>query len=560
MTFIQDGPTLGNQYRDDRVLRSYLARVLEPAVAARVAPELDAVGEVSGGELYLLQLADRQNEPRHLPFDPWGRRIDRIEHTALWQRAARIAVEHGLVATAYERASGAASRIHQFALVYLFDPSSDVYTCPLAMTDGAARTLLAHKATALAERALPRLLSRDPALAWTSGQWMTERTGGSDVGLSETRAEPTGGSAYGVPDAHRLFGNKWFTSAAAADMALTLGRPPGAPAGGKGLALFYLETRDALGAPNGVVIHRLKDKLGTRKLPTAELDLEGALAAPVAGLANGVRAITPLLNTTRTWNAVCSVAAMRRALALARDYARRRSQFGAPVLEQPLHADTLAGMQAEYEGAFHLAFRVVELLGLEEAAGLDDRRAALLRIVTPIAKLLTAKQAVAIASEALECFAGAGYCEDTGIPRLLRDAQVLSIWEGTTNVLALDLLRALRKTGLGPFKAELEELTATLRDDALGRAGKLALASAERVERWLAEQLEPAAVEAGARRAAFGLGRALELALLARHAQWALDVEKDPRPARAAARFALGGLGELFAPMLEPSAALAADR
>src|SRR5206468_2290836 len=145
-----------------------------------------AMGELAGGLLYQMQQNDRRSEPNLVQWDAWGRRIDHIELSVLWNRAAEIAAEFGLVATAYERAHGEYSRVHQFALVYLFDPSSDVYTCPLAMSDGAAKTLLAHGNRALIDRAIPRLTSRDPKTMWTSGQWMTERTGGSDVGISET--------------------------------------------------------------------------------------------------------------------------------------------------------------------------------------------------------------------------------------------------------------------------------------------------------------------------------------------------------------------------------------
>src|SRR5690606_20886840 len=160
-----------------------------------------------------------------------------------------------------------------------------------------------------------------------------------------------------------------------------------------------------------------------------------------------------------------SVAGMRRGLALARDYARRRVQFGAPLSEKPLHLDTLAGIQAEMEGAFHLAFRVVELLGRAERKEASEREFALLRLLTPVTKLTTAKQCVAAASEIVECFGGAGYIEDTGFPRILRDAQVLSIWEGTTNVLSLDLMRAAGKSmDLSPLSAELEALSGSIRD------------------------------------------------------------------------------------------------
>ena len=189
-------------------------------------------------------------------------------------------------------------------------------------------------------------------------------------------------------------------------MALTLARPEGNPPGGKGLALFYLEIRDEAGEPNGLVIHRLKDKLGTRMLPTAELDLVGARAVPVMGLTNGVKNITTMLNMTRTWNAVAAVSGMRRALDLARDWAAKRVAFGAHLTEKPLHAETLADIEALYAGAFLLTFRVVELLGREENGALSDGEEGLLRLLTPIAKLTTGKQAIVIASEALEAFGG----------------------------------------------------------------------------------------------------------------------------------------------------------
>jgi acyl-CoA dehydrogenase len=187
--FVQAPPRLGNQYLDDRFLLDYLERKLPPATLRAIAPELKQLGDVAGGELYTLQLADRENEPMLVQWDAWGNRIDRIEVTPLWRRAAQVAAQAGLIAIPYERAHGRYSRIHQFAAVYLFHPSSDVYTCPLAMTDGAARTLAAANNAKLIERAVPRLTSRDPARAWTSGQWMTESTGGSDVGASLTRAE-----------------------------------------------------------------------------------------------------------------------------------------------------------------------------------------------------------------------------------------------------------------------------------------------------------------------------------------------------------------------------------
>ncbi|HET9405564.1 MAG TPA: acyl-CoA dehydrogenase family protein [Burkholderiales bacterium] len=538
MAFVQPSPGLGNQFTADRALRSYLARVLPADVLTEVEPALAAMGELAGGELYRHQLADRESEPTLRQWDAWGNRVDRIEVTALWHEAERIAAEQGLVATAYERRHGMYSRVHQFALAYLFTPSNDLYSCPLAMTDGAARALLAAGNQRLIDRAVPHLTSRDPREFWTSGQWMTEAAGGSDVGLTETVARKTG-------DGWRLYGRKWFTSAIGSQMALTLARPEGNPAGGKGLALFYLETHDGEGRPNGILVNRLKDKLGTRKVPTAELTLEGVPAQLVAGDRDGVRSIAPMLNVTRTWNSVSACAFARRGLALARDYASRRIAFGAPLSEKPLHLDTLAGLEAEFLGALHLTFFVAELMGREEAGKAGEGQEKLLRVLTPVAKLLTGKQAVQILSEVIEAFGGAGYVEDTGLPVLLRDAQVLPIWEGTTNVLSLETLRALEAVGgLAVLQREIGILLREVREPDLLKISAQVERVMEQAGAWLSGT-GGAQLEAGARRFAMTVGRGMELALLVRHAQWSLMNEKDQRARAAARRFAAHGVSLL---------------
>ncbi|ACL66556.1 acyl-CoA dehydrogenase domain protein [Anaeromyxobacter dehalogenans 2CP-1] len=552
--FHQDPPILPHAFDADPLLQEYLARTLPPEVLSEISPELRELGALASGPLAAQQLAERLVEPTLVQWDPWGRRVDRIEPTPLWREAARLAARHGLVAAAYERRHGILSRVHQMAMVYLLEPSMDVYACPLAMTDGAARTLLDLAPRALVERAVPRLTSRDPARTWTSGQWMTERAGGSDVSGTETVARPDG-------EAFRLWGTKWFSSATTAEMALALARPEGNPPGSAGLALFYLETRLPDGASNGILVNRLKDKLGTRKLPTAELTLDGALALPVVGLSGGVRAISPMLNVTRTWNALVAAAYMARAVALARDYAGRRRAFGTPLRARPLHADTLAALEAEREAGFLLAFRAVELLGRAEAGEADAGARALLRAVTPLAKLTTGKQAVAVASDAIEAFGGAGYVEDTGLPRLLRDAQVLPIWEGTTNVLALEAQRALAAEGAAEaLAAEIQERLSQARDPALRPAVQAATGALARARAALAAGDAPEVREAGARRLALTLGRTLALAHLAAHAQWALDAGRGRRATAAARRFARNGV-DLLGPAgedLEDSALLVA--
>src|SRR5215208_3506732 len=498
MTFRQEPPRLGNQYETDRALRSYLRRALPPEVLSEIEPGLSEMGELAGGELYRMQSEDRLNEPRLTQWDAWGERVDRIEVSPLWRVAERVAV-----ATAYERRHGRHSRTHQLALAYLFTPSTDIYSCPLAMTDGAARALLNSGNQMLIERAVPHLITRDANEFWTAGQWMTELTGGSDVGLSETIAKEDAGC-------FRLYGQKWFTSAVTSQIALTLARPEGNPPGGRGLALFYLETRDEHGRPRNIEINRLKDKLGTRKVPTAELTLAGTPAQLVKGTADGVRNIAPLLNITRLWNGISAVALMRRGLALTSDYAHKRVAFGAPLSEKPLHRDTLAGLEAEAEAGFHLAFFVAELTGRSEIGEITDDEALLLRLLTPVMKLSTGKQVVAVASEVLETFGGAGYVEDTGLPVLLRDSQVLPIWEGTTNVLALDVLRVLRGSdSLKQFEPAVTRCLETVRESRLTDAARIARATLDHATSWLAEAERGGAsvLEAGARRFALTLGR-----------------------------------------------------
>ncbi|MEO7386391.1 MAG: acyl-CoA dehydrogenase family protein [Gammaproteobacteria bacterium] len=367
------------------------------------------------------------------------------------------------------------------------------------------------------DRAVPRLTSRDPDRFWTSGQWMTEATGGSDVGLTRTRAETTAG-------AWRLRGRKWFTSAATSQMALTLARPEGNGPGGSGLALFYLETRDEVGALNGIRVDRLKDKLGTRKVPTAELTLDGAIAHLVAGPSHGTRSIEPMLRVTRTWNSVCAASFLRFGLGLAEDYAVRRVAFGAPLAAQPLHRATLDDLDAESAGAFLLAFALADLLGRDEGGELDAGEAALLRLLTPVAKATTGKQAAAGLSELIEAFGGAGYVEDTGLPVLLRDGQVLPIWEGTTNVLSLDLLlRSDLDQGLTALKQRVRRAAdgadgASVPRPGLGIAAATSVAAIDHAIGWHRATTATTERQAGARQFALTLGRAFELALLVEHA------------------------------------------
>lgn len=534
MAFVQPAPELSNPFQADRVLRSYLRRVLPPARLETLETEAMALGEVMR-QLYPRQLAEAELQPTLQHWDAWGNRVDRIELSPLWRELPELAARFGLVAHGYDPAHEAQARIYQFTLVYLFNPGSEFYGCPLAMTDGATRALLDSANRALIDRAVPHFLAREAGEFWTCGQWMTETSGGSDVGRCETIASRDDSGQW------RIYGRKWFTSATTSDATLLLARPESTDLNGTdALALFYLEPRDEQGLLCQIEIDRLKDKLGTRKLPTAELRLFGTPAEPVNGLGHGIRAIAPVLNITRLWNAFTALGLYRRGLQLLDDYAHRRFVFGKALASQPLHRETMADLKAEFEAGFHLTMYVAELLGKQEHGQLDDAHRALWRLLTPLTKLWTARQAITGLSEIVEGFGGAGYIESTGIPVLLRDAQVLSIWEGTTNVLALDVLRVLRGTegAFSAYQTALRGLAAQISSPELAEVRAAILVASKTLSEGMTRLVrDRRGSEACARALALGLARSMALALLARHADWSLRAEEDARPAAAARRF-----------------------
>lgn len=448
MDFYQRPPTLSNTFRSDFNLKASLKKYVPADSLAAIEKHLDHVGDLACGPWYEWSRQAEMRKPGLTAFDPWGRRIDRIELSEGWRNLEAAAATEGIVACGYERKFGDRSRVYQAALLYLFHPSSAFVSCPLAMTDGAARAIELYGDAELKKNAFAHLTSRDPGKFWTSGQWMTEKTGGSDVSGTSTIARRVK-SAQGGFD-WELDGVKWFTSATTSQMAMLLARPEGAEAGSRGLSLFYTELRGDDGLLKNIEIMRLKDKLGTWALPTAELRLRGTPARLVGDEGSGVRKISSLFNITRVYNSICAIGHYRRALDLAQSYSRVREAFGRKLIDHPLHAVTLAGLEDEFRKCLDLTFYVAHLLGKDECGTASEDEKILLRALTPIVKLFTAKRCMEGVSEVVEVFGGAGYVEDTGLPTLLRDAQVFSIWEGTTNVLSMDFLRALEKENAGP--------------------------------------------------------------------------------------------------------------
>uniref|UniRef100_A0A8C5X6A0 ACD11 dehydrogenase n=1 Tax=Malurus cyaneus samueli TaxID=2593467 RepID=A0A8C5X6A0_9PASS len=444
-TLFQEQPKTGNRYLEDTLLRSYLKTHLPPKVLEEVHQDLERFGNRLQTEIQPLNWECELNPPVFQQYDAWGRRVDHIHTCSAWRRMKEISAEEGLIAEAYERRYSNWSRLYQAVKLYLFSGSSGGFNCPLAMTDGAAKVIESLGIPGSLKNAFDHLTSRDPGKFWTSGQWMTERRGGSDV------ANGTETVARKQPDGtYRLYGFKWFTSAADSDVTLTLARIADAEGqctqGSRGLSLFFLRVRDEEGKLNNIEVQRLKNKLGTRQMATAELWLQGARAELISAEGCGVSAISNMLNITRIHNIIGAVASMRGMISLSRDYARKRVAFGKLLKDHPLHVQTIARLEVQARGAFLLMMEIVRLLGLAETNLASEQDRLLLRLLTPVAKLYTGKQATAVALEAMESFGGQGYMEDTGLPVILRDTLVLSIWEGTTNILSLDVLRSLAKS------------------------------------------------------------------------------------------------------------------
>lgn len=392
--------------------------------------------------------------PKLEKYDAWGREINKLYVSESWNFFRRQSAIEGLVAIPYEGLIGEYCRIWQAIKLMLFTPSGGLYGCPLAMTDGAAFVLRdKSKDSEILKGWYDQLTTRDPTKFITAGQWMTEKRGGSDVRAgTETLAYKSDESNIW----YRLSGMKWFTSATDATISLALAKC--VEKNGKTLyddiksirpTLFVIPIKQNSSnegdISNGISIIRLKDKAGTKQLPTAELLMKDTKGHIISDIGKGTKEISGMLHITRFHNSIAAVSYMRRIVFLGADFAYKRKAFGSFLSEKPLHVRTLCELELDTQGNMIFVLEVGLFLGRIENGLANDEENLIFRLLTSVLKLFTGKEVTRISSEGIELFGGVGMMENSFIPQILRDAQVLPIWEGTTNLLSIDFVKALRK-------------------------------------------------------------------------------------------------------------------
>ncbi len=431
-----------NFYRIDRSLQDLLPLYLDRAALDHFAPHFDRMGELAGGRLdELADLADKHPPVLHTR-DRFGRDIDRIEYHPAYHEMERIAFgEFGLHAMSHRPGvlgwAHTAPPAAKYTLQYLFVQAEFGLMCPISATDTSAFLLGRYGDDEVRRRFFEPMTDPDIERMLTGTQFMTEKSGGSDVGNIELTARRDG-------DRWRLWGEKWFCSHTDGDVALLLARPEGAPGGTKGLALFAMPRTLDGGRRNDYRIVRLKDKLGTRSMASGEILFEGAEAWLVGNAADGLKQMLDQVNLSRLSHGVRAAAMMRRCLNEATVVARSRSAFGRRLIDMPMVRRQLAKLMTPTEQALSMFLFTAETM---EAAQKGDAGAAkLLRILTPLLKFRTARDNIRVATGAMEMRGGIGYIEEWVNPRLVRDAHIGVLWEGTSNINALDVVgRAVGK-------------------------------------------------------------------------------------------------------------------
>jgi len=477
-----------NFFEADPNLAFTLARHAAPADVERALPLLAEVGAVAGNELDELAMLADANPPRLVNFDRDGRRIDQVVYHPAYVEMQKLGFSRfGFAAMSHRPGvmgwPGPVPHVVKYALSYLFVQSEFGLFCPISMTDSATRVLNLYGPRELRDRYVPGLTSTDFDSLIQSAQLMTERTGGSDVGANECLARPRPGGTW------ELFGEKWFCSNAGCDINLTLARPEGATGGTRGLGMFLVPRILPDGTRNNIVIRRLKDKLGSRSMPSGEYEFHGAIAYPVGDITRGFRQMAEMINVSRLSNGMRAAAMMRRSLLEAVTHARGRSAFGKPISELPLVREQLFEMTLDVEAAVAIVLYAAAALDAADAG--SEFHDHIVRITTPLIKYAVCRQSRTTSGMAMNIRGGNGYIEEWVNAKLLRDSHLGSIWEGAENVVALDVARAASKERAhDALFRDLESRIAALKSPEVTReAAKLAealRATRARFERLLA--------------------------------------------------------------------------
>lgn len=496
----QPPPLVGyDVYGADRALTEAVERHLDPALLDEARTELTELGR-SAGSAQAQEWGARANEnpPTLRTHDRYGHRIDEVDFHPAWHRLLGHAVSAGLT-DAWNRPGGHVRRAAGFLV---WTQAEAGHGCPLSMTHAAVPALRAEPE--LAERWEPLLTSRvyeeglRPAARKVGallGMGMTEKQGGSDVRANTTLARGLAGEGE-----YALTGHKWFCSAPMSDGFLVLAQAP------DGLTCFLVPRVLPDGERNVFAIQRLKDKLGNRSNASSEVELDGTWARRVGEEGRGVRTIIEMVAATRLDCVLGSAAVMRQAVSQAVHHAAHREAFGGPLVDKPLMRNVLADLALESEAATTLGLRLAA--AYDAAAAGDERERALLRLAVPAAKYWVTKRCTPLVAEALECLGGNGYVEESGMPRLLREAPLNSLWEGSGNVQALDVLRALNR--------EPQALNAFLTEVGRARGADHRLDAA--VKDLLHELSDLEGIEARARRLVERMALVLQGSLLVRYA------------------------------------------
>ena len=488
-----------NLFEADPSYRGLLELHLDPKLCDHLLPHFTRLGAMAGAELDELALEADKNAP--------VLQEQRIKKHSSYKKLEEVAFgTYGLAAMSHRGGvlgwPAPLPPAAKYALSYLYVQAEFGVCCPLSMTDALTRTLRKFADPALVARYLPGLTSQDMDALTQGAMFMTEQRAGSDVGLVETLAKRE-------EDHWTLHGDKWFCSNADAGLALVLARPQGAPGGTAGLSLFLLPRTLPDGSPNRYRIVRLKEKLGTRDMPSGEIKLEGALAWLVGDPQQGFKQMADMINMSRLSNGMRAAGLMRRALTEALFAARNREAFGKKLIELPLMRRQLLKLMLPTEAARSVLFFISE--DLEKADAGDEQARKRVRLLTPLIKFRACRDARRVTGDAMEVRGGVGYTEEWSDPRLVRDAHLGSIWEGASNIVALDVLRAIRREH--SLEALLPVLNERIERAPRLLAGRLAASLDKAAE--FAHEVATTQSEAHARQAATGLYYACAAALLA---------------------------------------------